>query len=134
MKKFLIGLASGFVLAGLTAVILIFILVRFASSFGDARPTIADGSTLIFKLEGSVPEKTPTEMPIPILQENSPLSLQQVWETFRKAALDPKGKAILTEPPARSAGWNRFKEIRMEMEQFRKSGKPLVAFLRNPGT
>jgi hypothetical protein len=46
MKKFLLGLLAGLVLAGLTTVILFFVMVRL----GDRRPAIADGSTLILRL------------------------------------------------------------------------------------
>ena len=134
MKNFLIGLVSGFLLAGLTSVILLFVVVRVAASFGDKSPKVADGSTLIFKLEGAIPEKPPTEIPLPFLEDKSPLSMVQVWETFRKAAADPKVKAILFEPRGVNVGFARLQEIHDEMVQFRKSGKPLVAFLRSPGT
>ncbi len=134
MKNFLIGLFSGCLLLGLAGVILIFVLFRVASSFGEKNVKVADGSTLIFKLEGSIPERPPTEFPVPFLQDQTPLSMNQVWEMFRKAAADPKIKAILIEPRGVSVGWARLEEIRTEMLEFKKSGKPLIAFLRNPGT
>lgn len=133
MKNFLIGLISGFLLAALAAVIVAFVFVRVAQSFGEKPTKVADGSTLILKLEGSIPEKLPTEVPLPFLQDQTPMSMFQVWETFRKAALDPKVKAILIEPRGLGVGWGRLEEIRQEMLDFKKSGKPLIAFLRNPG-
>ncbi len=133
MKNFLIGLLSGFLLAGLAAVIVVFVFIRVAAAFGQRAPTIEDGSTLIVKLEGAVPEKAPPEMPLPFLEEQSPTTLPQVWSLFRRAASDPKIKAIIIEPHALAVGWAQLEEIRQEMTQFRKSGKPLVAFLRSPG-
>jgi hypothetical protein len=62
MKKFLLGLLAGLVLAGLTAVILFFVMVRM----GDRRPVIADGSTLVLRLEGEIAERSGVEMPIPM--------------------------------------------------------------------
>ena len=57
MKNFLIGLFAGLFVAGLTGIILVFVVIKIASSLGDRKPTVAEGSTLILKLEGAVPEK-----------------------------------------------------------------------------
>src|SRR4030088_456065 len=129
MKKFVIGLVTGILVTGLALVILFFALVRLAGSFGDRRPAIADGSTLVLKLEGELPEKPPTELPIPFLEEQSPMTVSQVWETLRKASVDSRIKAVLFEPRGLAIGWGRLQEIRHDLEEFKKSGKPLVAFL-----
>jgi protease-4 len=133
MKKFLLGVLAGFVLAGLTAVIVFFAFVRLAASFGDRPVAVADGSTLVLRLEGEVPEKAQPEAPLPFLEQHTPVTIQQVWETLHKAAADPRIKAIVFEPRGVSIGWAKMQEIREELEAFRKSGKPLVSFLRNPG-
>ena len=130
MGKFLIGLVTGVILCGLILVILAFSLVRL----GSRPPSVADGSTLVMKLEGEVPEKAPTEFPIPFLESQSPLTVADVWLTLRKAAADPRIRAVLFEPEHLAIGWARMEELHAELEQFRKSGKPLVAFLRTPGT
>ena len=41
-------------------------------------------------------------------------------------------KAIVLEPEGLSAGWAKLEEIRAGVERFRKSGKPVYAFLRAP--
>jgi len=133
MGKFLLGLLSGIILCVLAGFIIIFVLVRFATSFGDRPPEIAQGSTLIFSLEGEVPEKMPTEFPFPMLQEQTTITVEQVWETFRKAAADSRIKAVIFEPRGLGIGWAKMQEIRQEMLDFRKSGKPLVAFLHGAG-
>jgi protease-4 len=130
MKKFLIGLVTGIVLCGLIVVILAFSLIRL----GSRPPTIADGSTLIMKLNGEVPERAPTEVPIPFFEQQSPLTVADVWLTLRKAAADSRIRAVLFEPENLQIGWARMQELRAELQQFRKSGKPLVALLRTPGT
>ena len=53
------------VLAGLIAVILVFSLIRLS----DTKPTVADGSALILKLEGEVPEKPPVEIPLGFFEQ-----------------------------------------------------------------
>src|SRR5438128_2179592 len=132
MKNFLLGLFTGLFVAGLTAVILVFVVIKIASSFGERKPTIAEGSTLILKLEGALPEKSPPEVPLPFFEDQAPMTVQQVWETLKKAAVDSRVKAVIFEPRGVGAGWAKMEEIHQDLEQFRKSGKPLVAFLRNP--
>jgi protease-4 len=133
MKNFLLGLVAGGLICVLTAVILFFVAVRIATSFGERPVTVSDRSTLIFKLEDDVPEKAPPEIPIPFFEEQSPTTLPQVWETFRKAAADSRIKAVIFEPRGLSTGWARLQEIRQDIINFKKSGKPIITFLRGPG-
>jgi protease IV len=133
MKNFLIGLVVGIVLSGLTLLILVFAVVKMASSFSEKPVTVADGSTVVFKLEDELPEKAPPEIPLPMFEEQSPLAIHEVWSIFHKAAADPKIKAILLEPRGLSIGWAKMQEIHDEIVEFRKSGKPVYTYLRAPG-
>jgi protease-4 len=132
MKNFVIGLVVGVIVCGLTALILVFAVVKFAQSFGERPVSVADASTLVFKLEGEVPEKSAPEIPLPILQEQTPMTVEQVWSTFHKAAADSRIKGILFEPRGLEIGWAKMQEIHNEILQFKKSGKPIISFLRNP--
>lgn len=134
MKNFLIGLFTGLLVCVLTVFIAIFALVRVAGSFSDRKPVVADGSTLVFKLQGDVPEKAPTEIPIPIFEQQTPITVLQTWENFHKAASDPKIKAVLFEPVGLSIGWAKMQEIRQEILDFKKSGKPIISFLVGAGS
>jgi len=134
MKNFLIGLFTGLLICVLTVFIAGFALVRLAGSYGERKPVVSDGSTLVFKLEGDVPEKAPTEIPIPLFEQQAPITIQQTWENFRKAAADPKIKAVIFEPVGLSIGWAKMQEIRQEILEFKKSGKPIVTFLYGPGS
>ena len=134
MKRFLIGLVTGIVLSGLTLLIFIFALVRFAGSFGERTVNVADGTTLVMKLEDALPEKPPAEIPLPMFEAQTPMTVQEIWETFRRAAGDSRVKAILFEPRGLQVGWAKLQEIQAEIQQFKKSGKPIVTYLRNPGT
>jgi signal peptide peptidase SppA, 67K type len=130
MKKFLIGLFTGLVLAVLAVVILLFSAMRF----GERRPTVASGSTLILKLDGELPEKAPVSFPIPFLAGPPALTVQDIWSSLRKAAADSRVKAVVLEPQRIGAGWGKLQEIHADLLQFKKSGKPLIAFLRRPRT
>jgi protease-4 len=129
MKKFLIGLVAGFILAGLAAVITFFAVVRFS----ERAPSIPQRATLIFRLEGPVPELAPVELPLPLLRSQSPITVYETWDLLRKAAADDRVKAVLFEPRAVGAGWAKLEQIRSSLVQFKRSGKPLYAFLRSPG-
>jgi protease IV len=132
MKNFLIGLVIGILLCGLTFLVLVFAVVRFAGSFANRAVNVAAGSTLVLNLEDDVPERLPAEIPIPILQSQTPLSVAQVWDTFRKAAADSRIRGILFEPRGLGIGWAKMEEIHDEILQFKKSGKPIVTYLRGP--
>src|SRR5580700_5934396 len=131
MKNFLIGLVIGVLLCGLTLLVLIFAMVRFAGSFASRPTSVADGSTLVLNLEGDVPERLPAEIPIqiPIFQNQTPLSVEQVWDTFRRAAADPRIHGILFQPRGLDIGWAKMQEIHDEILQFKKSGKPIITYL-----
>ena len=132
MKNFLIGLVLGLLLCGLILLVLVFAAVRFAGSYANRPVSVADGSTLLLDLEGDVPERLPAEIPIPVLQNQTDLSLEQTWDTFRRAATDSRIRGILFEPHGLDIGWGKMEEIHDEIVQFRKSGKPIVTYLRSP--
>jgi protease IV len=132
MKNFLIGVVLGVLFCGLILVVLVFAVVRFAGSYANRPVNVADGSTLVLDLEGEVPERLPAEIPIPILQNQTALSVEQVWDTFRRAAADSRIRGVLFEPRGLDIGWGKMEEIHDEIVQFRKSGKPVITYLRSP--
>src|SRR6266436_8228510 len=129
MAKFLIGVLTGIILVGLFLVIAIFALARMR----EKPPAVADGSTLVLDLEGDIPERAPVEFPIPFLQRHTPPTVADVWGTLRKATADSRIRAIIFEPRDLEIGWGKLEEIRADLENFRKSGKPLYAYLKTPG-
>jgi protease-4 len=129
MKKFLLGLLSGFVLAALAAVILAFALMRA----GDRRPSVPDGALLTIRLEGEVPELAPVTIPLPWFESQAQSTVSDFWTMFRQAGKDDRIKAILLEPRGVGAGWAKLDELRAGLREFKKSGKPVYAYLRNPG-
>src|SRR5467141_20479 len=131
MAKFLIGLVTGAILTILCAVVLVFSLARFGT---DKRVAVPDNATLVLRLEGEIPERPPVEFPIPFFEQQTQSTVKDVWELLRKAAVDSRIKAVVFEPRNISAGWAKLEEIRADLEQFRKSGKPLVAYLKGPST
>ena len=132
MRNFLIGLVVGVLLVGLTLLVLVFAAIRFAGSYANRAANVADGSTLVLDLEGELPERLPAEIPIPVLQNQRAMSVEQVWDAFRRAATDTRIRGILFEPHRLDIGWAKMEEIHDEIAQFKKSGKPIITYLHNP--
>jgi protease IV len=128
MAKFLIGVLTGIVLV----VLFLFIAVFAVTRLREKPAAIAGGSTLILDLEGEIPEQAPVEFPIPFLEQRMPPTVADVWATLRKAAADSRIRAIVFEPRDLQMGWGKLEEIRADLENFKKSGKPIYAYLKTP--
>jgi protease IV len=131
MAKFLLGVVTGVVLAGFMTLIFVFALARLAS---ERPPMVPDPAVLVLRLSGEIPERAPVEFPIPLLERQTALTVKDVWELLRKAAADSRIRAVVLEPSGVTAGWAKLEEIRSSLAVFRKSGKPLIAYLRTPKT
>jgi len=129
MVKFLIGLATGVALVFLAIILLFVVALRFRES----PPSIASNSVLVLRLSGELPEKPPMELPSFISDDHAPLTVIGVWSALDKAAADGRIKAVVLQPEGLSAGWAKLQELRLDIDKFRKSGKPVFAYLRQPG-
>ncbi len=130
MGKFFIGLVTGLALVFLSVVLIFFALLRFR----EKPPQIADHSVLVLRLNGEIPEKPPVELPEFLGGGKGGATVVGIWQNLKKAAADPHIQAVLLQPEGVSAGWAKLEEIRSDLEEFRKSGKPVFAYLRAPGT
>ena len=129
VAKFLVGILTGFILTVLVLILIGFTLARLRSK----PPEIASNSTLVLRLDGSLPERPPLEFPLPIFEQKSPLTVEEVWALLRQAATDPRVTAVVFEPAGLQIGWAKMQELRADLQQFKKSGKPLYAYLKSPG-
>ena len=129
MKRFIIGVIAGFLLAGFAALIVVLSLIRI----GQRRPSIEDGSTLIVKLDGEIPERPGVELPLPFSESQKPPTVAEIWSGLRRAAADSRIRAVVVEPRNLEVGWGVLEELHTDLAEFRKSGKPLIAYLHGPG-
>src|SRR5580698_3855488 len=130
MRKFALGFVIGLLFAGLVAFIIGALLFRAS----ERPPVVADGSTLVLHLEGELPEQPPVTLPIPFLEEQQPMTIIETWQLLRKAAVDSRIKALVLEPRGLEVGWAKLEELRSSIVAFKKSGKPVYAYLRGAGT
>ncbi len=130
MAKFLAGLIAGVLLVILAVIIGAFALVRM----GETPPSVSSQSILILDLDGQIVEKPPVSLPLPFLEERSPLTVTDLWRALRSAETDSRIQAVVLAPGRIGAGWAKLQQLRESLARLAKSGKPVVAFLRTPAT
>lgn len=123
----------GFLLGILFTVVVGVILIYAALHFGERKVNVASNSTLVLHLEGDLPEQAPVEVPIPFLEQRQPMTVLDSWQILRKAATDSRIKAVVLEPRDLGVGWAKLEELHDDVVAFKKSGKPVYAFLRGAG-
>jgi protease IV len=127
MKKFLLGIFVGLVFSILALVVVAFSFIRL----GDSKPRVPEGATLVLRLSDGVPEKPAVSLPFPF-QTTEPLTVAEIWSGLRRAATDARVKALILEIGHVDAGWAKAQEIRENLQNFRKSGKPVFAYMKAP--
>jgi protease-4 len=130
MAKFFGGLLAGVLLA-LAAIVL---LALAAVRLGETPPAVNDRSLLVVDLDGEIVERPPTTIPLPFLEQRAPLTVAELWQALRAAETDPRIKAVLVTPSGLGAGWAKLDELRGSLGRLTRTGKPVMAFLRTPGT
>jgi protease IV len=128
MAKFFIGLVTGVAIVFLTIILLFFAALRFR----EKPPAIAANSALVLRLNGEIPEKASLELPDFLSGDKGSVTVPSIWQNLKKAAADSNISALVVEPEGVQAGWAKLEEIRSDIEEFRKSGKPVYAYLHTP--
>ncbi len=128
MKKFLLGVLAGLIVAGMTVVVIFFAAIRL----GQREPSLPDRFVLNVKLEGALSEVQTTSPPLPSMADQEPLTVPELYSLFDKAARDPRVRGVFLRPAGISAGWAKVEEVRRGIEKVRKAGKPVYVWLRAP--
>ena len=131
MAKFLLGVIVGVVVAVLGVIIIGFALGRL---FSSKQPVIAPNAVLVLALTGDVPESSPVDFSFNLGQSGTNPTVRDTWTSLRSAATDSKIKAVLLAPRGLTAGWAKLQELRRELLNFKKSGKPVYALLQGAGS
>ncbi len=130
MAKFLLGVITGIFLFVFLAVMLVVV----AASFSGRAPSVADDSTLVLDLSGEIVERNPVNVPSVLFQRGMKPTLKDLHDILQKAAVDRRINAVVLKPSGLGAGWGKTQEIRADLEEFKKSKKPLIAFLQVAST
>ncbi|HYM10288.1 MAG TPA: signal peptide peptidase SppA [Bryobacterales bacterium] len=126
MAKFLLGVIAGIFLCVFLAVMVVVV----AASLSARAPSVAQDSTLVLDLGGAIVERNPPTVPSFLLQRGPKPTLKEIHDILQKAAADRRINALVLEPHGVQGGWATIQEIREDLEAFKKSKKPLLAFLQ----
>lgn len=132
--KYFITLLGGFAL-GIISIVLVFgiLISGFSAKLGDSETTeLTEATILTMTLEGDVAERSSSNPLDEILSasngEASPLGLNDIVNGLKKAEKDIQVKGIYLDCGGYGGGMATAEEIRNAILQFRKSGKPVVAY------
>src|SRR3954471_7372996 len=96
-------------------------------------PAVPSNSTLVLRIGGSLSEVAPNDV-VGYLRGVKTPTVRSVVDNLRKAKVDPRVKAVLLKPTGfESPFWAKVQEVRDAVLDFRKSGKPVYAYLEYGG-
>lgn len=101
-------------------------------AFGRA-PNVPSDATLVLRVGGDLAEMAPADV-VGYLRGVRAPTVRSFVESLRKAKVDSRIRAVLIKPTGFSSPyWGKVQEIREAMLDFKKSGKPLYAYLEYGG-
>jgi protease-4 len=124
-RKIAIILGSLFLLFVLVVVIGIVLLF---SAFRGSQPVVRDNSVLALKVDGELPDYVPDTLARRFFGDDTQ-SLTNLVEQLRKAKVDKRINGVLLEINLLGAGWGKAEELRDTIADFRRSGKPIYAYI-----
>jgi protease IV len=96
-------------------------------------PPVAGNSTLVLKVGGDLAEIAPTDVVSYVRGVKAP-TVRTIVDSLRKAKVDSRIHAVLLKPTGfESPFWAKVQEIRDAVLDYRKSGKPIYAYLEYGG-
>src|SRR5215216_4909116 len=118
----IVGLLAAFVvLVGL-------VVVAVVVSLGG-EPEVESNSVLVLNVEGSLPDYTNADELSSRFFGGETNSLSNLLLQLRKAKADKRVGAVLLDVGMLGTGWAKADEIRDAVADFRKSGKPIYAYM-----
>jgi protease IV len=119
----LLGMAVFFSIAAFVAMYLLF----------GREPAVAQRSTLVLPVGGDLTELAPADV-FGYIRGNRTPTVRSIVDNLRKAKVDSRVRAVLLKPSSFSSPfWAKVQEVRDAIVEFRKSGKPVYAYLEYGG-
>jgi protease IV len=94
-------------------------------------PQIAGNSTLVLRIDGNLPEMDSASVLGQLFE--SPPTVRSIVDALRKAKVDSRISSVVIRPTGTAALWGKVQEIRDAIADFRRSGKPIVAYMEYGG-
>ena len=117
------------IILGLLGIAVLISLLGMAAIFFAARggPAVRDDATLYLQVDGNLSEIEPGGVVGQFLGAQP--TLRSAVDALRKAAADDRVKSVVLQPRGGAPLWAKAQELRDAIVEFRKSGKPIVAYL-----
>jgi protease IV len=126
------GLTVLFTLLGVAVFVSIAGFALLYVLFGR-EPAVPSRSTLVLNVGGALSEIEPADV-VGYLRGAKTPTVRSVIDSLRKAKVDTRIRAVLLKPTGfDSPFWGKVQEIREAVIDFRKSGKPIYAYLEHGG-
>jgi protease-4 len=126
------GFAIIFTLLGVAFLISVAGFIALYLAFGRA-PAVPVNATLVLRVGGDLTEIAPSDV-VGLLRGQKAPTVRAIVENLRKAKVDGRISSVLLKPTGfDSPYWGKVQEIRDAVLDFRKSGKPVYAYLENGG-
>ena len=118
-----LGMALFISIVGFTAMYFLF----------GREPAVPSDATLVLRVGGSLSELAPNDVYGYLRGARTP-TVRALVENLRKAKVDSRVRAVLLKPTGfESPFWAKVQEVREAVLDFRKSGKPIYAYLEYGG-
>jgi protease IV len=105
-------------------------LLAMALFVGRA-PQVSGNSTLVLKIGGDLQETEPGGVIGQLFE--APPTVRSIVDSLRKAKVDRRISSVVIRPTSAAALWGKVQEVRDAIVDFRRSGKPIVAYLEYGG-
>jgi protease-4 len=94
-------------------------------------PQISANSTLMLDVGSDIQETEPSGVLGQFLEP--PPTVRSVVDALRKAAVDSRVTSVIIRPTDTAALWGKVQEVRQAIVDFKRSKKPIVAYLQSAG-
>ncbi|MEZ4694829.1 MAG: signal peptide peptidase SppA [Rhodothermales bacterium] len=129
MKFFstLVASTLGALLAfGIAFFVFVLFIVALAS-MSETTPTVQQNSVLVLDLAGTIPERGSADPISRAITGELSYGTADVLRALDMAAVDDRIRGVWIQASSSSTSWAALEEIRKALEDFRASGKPIIA-------
>jgi protease IV len=122
------GLVIGLILI---AVVLSFGAMALLAVAGGRGPSVGTNSTLFLQVGGELAETEPGGLVGQFIE--APPTVRGVVDALRKAKVDRRVSSVVFRPNGLVGLWGKVQEVRDAIVDFRRSGKPIIAYMEYGG-
>ncbi len=101
------------------------------AAMAGREPQVSANSTLLLRVSGDLQETEPLGALGQLFEP--PPTVRSIVDALRKAKADRRVSAVVIRPAGSAALWAKVQEVRDAIADFRKSGKPVIAYLEYGG-